>query len=263
MGQHRIFCFSPTHHGERLAKCLAACLTGQDPSVQIDSLTLTSQRRQLPNVLEGEFLWLVLPVYAQSIPETVKCFIESRRLHFQAAGICCLYGGKSPGNALRQTARLLQQHNISVVIGAEIAAPHSYRFSLSANDWLEKAAVQRCMCTALANAEQGREAVMPRRLAPGTWFPQRLLARMAVALPKRMPTVCTSCGRCRIGCPVEAIREDLSIDPRRCIRCAACAHDCLQQARPWNLRFWITRWYLSEKRCHPQPARVYGAEPSA
>lgn len=253
---HHLLYFSPTGHCRRLANALEECLTQTGLTLQCHDLTPASRRQSAPQELAGEGLWLVLPVYAQGLPAPVVAWLKSHRLRFRFAAVICLYGGKSAGNALRQSARLLRRWSVPVVWGAEIPTPHSYLTETTAFV-PPRTVLSTGIGRAQENAQTGKKPRFPYRLAVGRLFPQRLLARLAVALPQPTST-CTGCGDCRGVCPVEAIRQDHRVDANRCIRCAACARACPQRARQWRVRFWVTRWYLSHGQSVPKTPRSYG-----
>jgi ferredoxin len=44
---------------------------------------------------------------------------------------------------------------------------------------------------------------------------------------------CTTCGKCKDACPVDAISagaKKFSIDPEKCVDCGACAGECPSEA---------------------------------
>ncbi len=186
----------------------------------------------------------VFPVHAQTLPDLVRAQLKALPAAPGPACILCTYGGISPGSALADAARVLAAKGLRVIAAAELPDRHSYDRADAGltvpRRWTEEELAEFLTRAAQKAADGGSSVPLPRRITPGKFFPQRLLAALGTRYPAADPSRCTRCGACETSCPTGAAFGSRSA----CIRCAACVDACPSQARTLRLRTPITRWYL-------------------
>lgn len=215
-----LYCFSPTGNSRRAADA-ARRVCGDAP-----------------------LFLAVFPVHAQTLPELVRAQLKALPPMTGPACILCTYDGISAGSALADAARILTAKGLRVVAAAELPDRHSYDRAdgslIVPRCWTEEELAEFLTRAVQKAADGGGPVRPPRRVSPGKYFPQRLLAVLGTCYPAADPGLCTRCGACEKSCPTGAAFGD----PKVCIRCAACVDVCPAKARVLRLRTPITRWYL-------------------
>ena len=199
----RVYYFSGSGHSKAVADYLASRL-------ETNAAELTSY--------EGEFTAVavvVFPVYCQNFPPMVKAFLRS--LQADHAALVATYGGFSPGNVLREGAKLTAA---TVIAGACIPTGHSF---------LREAAVfdTPALEPLLARIRYPEEAVFPRlRKNPFSDLLPAWRSRIGLKICKNQS--CTACGVCAKLCPMSAMEN--GTPTHKCIRCLRCVNNCPQNA---------------------------------
>lgn len=219
----RVYYFSGSGHSKAVADCLADRL-------ETEAAELTAYK--------GEFVAVavvVFPVYCQNLPPMVRSFLSALQADYTA--LIATYGGFSPGNVLRDGAKLT---SATVIAGACIPTGHSFLGEEAAFD-------TEALEPLSERIRSPKEAVLPR-LTKNPFSDLFPAWRSRTGLKIRKNESCTACGVCTKLCPMAAIKE--GIPSRKCIRCLRCVSVCPQKALSFHPRLPLA-CYLSGKR-HPR-----------
>jgi len=249
----RILFFSPTGTGRRIALAIAAEFKQTDV-VELSDISYPDCRlNSQPVIPEDEWLILILPVYAQRLPQLAVSYLWTFRGQQTPASVICHYGHVRSGIALGQATFLLRQQGFRVISGAVLPVDHAYN-----NEQVQILA--RPDITALISQLQDHLRQVRQllqtcgdgsidfhggpRFNPACLIPQKWLACGTITLPAVRQTRCRQCQACRLACPTGAISNKLEIRADQCIRCLACVRACPQGARSLHFRQPVARWYL-------------------
>ncbi len=253
-----IFCFSPTGSCKKIADRITHMLNRYD----VERLDLTSykSRQQLLDFSTYHFVFFVFPVYAEDIPNVLRNYFLRLQGYDVPTALIALWGNVHSSNALHSAQQILRAQKFSVVSGAEVVAAHSYN--------TEKI----CLAIDRPNGEDIRflenfvqqsiqlktnSVLFPK--VKVTWMarlPQSFIPRLAVKMMFDQE-LCTRCGLCEKKCPTAAIRENFSINNKKCIRCLACIRCCPYKARSWEFRTKMAQEHLSKFQHTHNSSRFY------
>lgn len=252
-----IWYFSATGNGEKLAHIIAQEYTKEE--VEITDITPYRKRNEIKTNIGYDKFIFIYPIYAGDVPDVVKGFLEKLKGENTPSILVTTWGSVHPSNALYNGKRILKERGFKVIAGAEIVAPHTY------NNNIVKLGINRPSLEELIQFKHfiqeallRDEEVVFHKERPS--FMMRLPQR---SIPIRIVKMgfnkekCQYCNVCKKKCPVDAIREDMSIDESKCIRCLGCVKECKLQARSGGFKFLFPSRYLSRFQKKEQESRFY------
>jgi len=233
--------FSPTGGCLKIAKSICNLLVEYD--ISLINITRVDIRDGYKSVYtDTDYVIIVVPVYADTIPDIVKLYLNQLSLMGKAITIIAGYGNIDVGRTLFDISKIIEKKGNVVCSACEIVIAHSYNneklhiaesepsvatlqsinnFILSTIEKLNHTPV---LTLCKATIPKGHKRIM-------TYLPQKLLPHIFIKEPKVNKELCSECRACIKVCPSGAIMGDLEIDRKKCIRCLACVKYCTKNAR--------------------------------
>lgn len=265
----RIFYFSPTGSCKKIAEALAKALEN-DMVMEID-LTFPTARNTCSIPLNCSCLIIVLPVYAQDLPDCMRVLLSRLKGYATPAIIISVYGNVHSGRALYRAAKLMTGNGFKILAGVICPASHSYNnksLSIAPGypDGEAITQITRFVEVSLDQLESDscpfiNPSVLRAQINILAYLPQRLLAHLSVKKPDRNRSLCIQCNSCLNACPMSAIDLSLEIDNKLCIRCGACVKTCNRKAREIVFTSPLPYLYLRNHGKKKQDLRYYHAIP--
>lgn len=228
--------FSPTGGTERLAcllaKELAAVLGVMEERFP---LTLPADRRKELSFGPTDLVVAASPVYAGRLPNKLAPEYE-KLLHGCRTPVIplCVFGNRSPGDALREWLLLLERCGFLPVAAASVVCRHAFSDEIGAGR--PDAEDHAELCRFVHRVEKRLEQPEPVPLAYDRETPlapyytplktDGTPARFLKARPVRWEENCTHCGICAARCPMGSIERDTLLISGICIKCQACVRAC-------------------------------------
>jgi ferredoxin len=259
--------FSPTGGCLKIARSLRESLDAYE--VEIHNITKPVVRERLLEISKTtDYLFVIFPVYADTLPDIVAEYLGRLRVSGIPVTIIAGYGNIYPGNALVHARVLLEAKGNTVCSACTVVTAHSYSgdairvgigepssehlkvFQQFVRDSIDK--VERAARPGLCRVDlpEGRVRLRSRP-------PQRLLPQMFIRQPRVLEERCSHCEVCIDMCPSAAIGRDLTIDNGRCIRCLACVKYCKADARVFETRTQLLPWILTRDGRAPKQNSFY------
>lgn len=195
-----------------------------------------------PQVFEGvDLIGIGSPVFHMRILEPLENFLERALPRLQQpakAFIYLTYGGITTGKAFLNTVKILQRHNIPVVGGMKVWAPHFFNHV----PYPDPEALQTIddFCSEMANQRfESLPWKKARRIfSYQTWrvkavYPFTHLIGRKRELPIQIDlSRCMLCKRCVNECPTGAMElgETVIYNRQKCIFCYHCTTVCARHA---------------------------------
>lgn len=232
----RLISFSPTGTGRAVTEAMAR---GMEPaSTVVVDITRPEIRAREFELISGDVLLVVAPVYAGRMAPLARQWLEARRLDGAAVICVVIYGNRAFEDALLELTDVVRACGGVPVAGAACIGEHSFSSAQT------PIAVGRPDTTDLAAAEGFGRRV--KRMLTAAASPKEI---QTFAVPGNRPyregmkakdltfTVpgegCMRCGVCAEVCPTGAIapEKEYAADPAKCIWCCACVKACPEGAR--------------------------------
>lgn len=197
------------------------------------------------DILDGNSLGIMFPVYSWGIPAVVDYFIanipdfivkeiESRDI---PVWICCTHGDEA-GLAVEMTVKNLQDRGIRTSGTWSVTMPNNYvilpGFDVDSKE-LEKEKIINAEERLRLIAKKISDKAWENDVTIGSW--PRLKSRIVYPLfrkwgifPKKWKSCdnCIKCGKCSKVCPMNniSLREGRPVWGENCVSCLACYHYC-------------------------------------
>lgn len=236
---HTVF-FSPTGGTERIARSISAALAQKLKTEQTFlDLTFPSAREKSYHFASDELVVVASPVYAGRLPNKIAPdFAACLQGDHTPIIPVCVFGNRSPGDAVRELALLLENNGFVPMAAASLVCRHAFSNAVGTGrpDAADKQEIthfarkvsDRLCFSEIIPLSFDREIPIAPYYVPlkedGT------PAKFLKATPQRTDA-CTSCGRCAALCPMGSI-DPTTLDVKGiCIKCQACVRSCPQHAR--------------------------------
>ena len=232
--------FSPTGGTEKIARFAAGELAKRlDLEQEFINFTRPENRQVEYRFAPDDLLVMVSPVYAGRLPN--KLMPEYKAKIF---GDCtpavpiCVFGNRSPDEALRELVLLLEGNGFQIAGGAAFAGRHAFSDKVGAGrpDGDDLAQIAEF---AARTAEKLARDVLPmlemdRREIGPYYIPLKedgTPAKFLKARPLTDSDKCVRCGLCARSCPVGSIDGETMEAAGLCIKCQACVRGCPTHAK--------------------------------
>jgi ferredoxin len=246
--------FSPTGGCLKIANSLKAFLS--EYHVGIVNITKPSVRKQFLVIpKETDYLFIVFPVYADTLPDIVAEYLKKLIVKDIPVSIIAGYGNIYPGKALSNARTILEAKGNIICSACTIVTAHSYNgkgvklaigepspkkldvFKQFAFESINKVERENQLDRCRINFPEGHIRLRSRA-------PQKLFPQLFIRQPKVINERCNQCKVCINMCPSGAIDESLAIDNKKCIRCTACVKYCKNDARRFETRTHLLQFIL-------------------
>jgi ferredoxin len=246
--------FSPTGGCLKIANSLRP-LWGE---YQLDIVNITKpevRKRLLVIPRETDYLILVFPVYADTLPDLVAEYLKKLVVRDVPVTIVAGYGNIYPGKALSNAKTILEAKGNTVCSACAIVTAHSYNgktvmLAMDEPSQNNLAAFKKFVLESINKVEGANQLDLCRIRFPEGHIrlrsraPQKLFPQIFIRKPKASKERCNRCGVCIKACPSGAIDDSLSIDNKKCIRCTACVKFCKSGARAFKTRTQLLQFIL-------------------
>ena len=250
--------FSPTGGTERVARVLADAL-GQALGLPCEVCDLTAPGSRQRGYAFGpdELVLLAVPVYAGRIPNKLLPDLSARLQGSDTPAVSvCVFGNRSPDEAVRELPLLLEANRFFVLGAAAFACRHAFSGKVGAgrpDD--EDLAQMRCFANAVA-VKLAEDAPPPLQLDRGGIGPyytplkeDGTPARFLKAKPVTDASRCTRCGLCAKACPMGSIDPATAEVVGVCIKCQACVQKCPAGAKRFEDADFLSHVAMLEQNC--------------
>ena len=232
--------FSPTGGTEKIGRAVAEAL-GRELDLPVEAIPFTT-----PKDREGErrfgprdLLVMASPVYAGRLPN--KLMPEYKAKIFGEGTIAvpvCVFGNRSPDEALRELVLLLEGNGFQVAAGAAFPGRHAFSDRVGTGRPDEADLAQIRDFAARAAQKLSGEALPPLEMDRGEIGPYYTPlkedgspAKFLKARPLTDGDKCLHCGLCARSCPVGSIDGETMEAAGLCIKCQACVRRCPVHAK--------------------------------
>lgn len=227
-----IWYFTGTGQSEQMAKQIQ--LFFKTDEVKLFNMTGAKEREKLVGKSICDQLMIVFPVYGSEMPLALKEAIRQLDGEGVPVILIALWGKAHKENAIYHAAKLLEERGFVVNGGIEVPTKHSY---LEEKYPIPLEVDNIAACFRYINEKRGKvkaisickESVM-LGMKVICAFPEGTMPKIATKI-NFAPALCKECNLCIHKCPKLAIKEDYSIDEKRCIRCLSCVTNCPYEAR--------------------------------
>jgi len=236
----RVLYFSPTGGTETIARLTAGELAARlGLEQEFMDFTKPEARRQEYRFAPDELLVMASPVYAGRLPNKLMPEYKAKIFGDGTPAVpICVFGNRSPDEALRELILLLEANGFRIAAGAAFAGRHAFSDKVGqgrpdADDRSEIAAfaakaAEKLSGTTLPPLEMDRSEIGPYYTPlkeDGT------PAKFLKAKPLTRWEKCTRCGACARACPMGSIDPQTMEAAGVCIKCQACVRRCTVHAK--------------------------------
>lgn len=232
--------FSPTGGTEKIARLAAGELAARlGLEQEFIDFTRPAGRQQEYRFGPEDLLVMASPVYAGRLPNKLMPEYKAKIFGGGTPAVpICVFGNRSPDEALRELALLLEGNGFRIAAGAAFAGRHAFSDRVGEgrpddDDRAEIAAFAAQAAEKLAGEElplleMDRSEIGPYYTplkADGT------PAKFLKAKPLTDWSSCSRCGACARACPLGSIDPQSMEAVGLCIKCQACVRRCTRHAK--------------------------------
>ena len=235
-----VLCFSPTGGTARIAQAAADVLARRLGAEQerID-FTLPPHRQTQYRFRPDELLVMASPVYAGRLPNKLLPEYQEKIWGQNTPAVpLCVFGNRSPDEALRELVLLLEGNGFQIAGGAAFAGRHAFSDQVGEGrpdsddraqmaDFAAKIA-DKLAGDALPLLEMDRGEVGPYYTPLKT---DGTPAKFLKAKPLTDWSKCSRCGACARLCPMGSIDPQTMEAVGLCVKCQACVRKCTRRAK--------------------------------
>lgn len=235
-----VLCFSPTGGTERIARLTAGTLTeklGLEP--QFIDFTRPESRQSEYRFQSDDLLVMASPVYAGRLPNKLMPEYKGKIFGDRTPAIpICVFGNRSPDEALRELVLLLEGNGFQIAGAASFAGRHAFSDKVGSGrpDQADQAqiadfaaqAAAKLAAASLPLLDMDRSEIGPYYTplkADGT------PAKFLKAKPLTDRDKCVHCGLCAKVCPMGSIDPETVEAVGLCVKCQACVRRCPKGAK--------------------------------
>lgn len=235
--------FSPTGGTARIARfaaeTLAVCLG--KPVEEFD-FTKPEQRQREYHFDADDLLVMASPVYAGRLPNKLMPEYKAKIFGANTPAVpVCVFGNRSPDEALRELAMLLEQNGFQIVGAAAAAGRHAFSDRVGAGrpDGEDRKQLTEFLTKIADKLSADCLSVLPfDRSEIGSYYTplkeDGTPARFLKAKPVTDSAKCVRCGLCARSCPIGSIDLNTMEAVGLCIKCQACVRLCPKGAKQFE-----------------------------
>lgn len=232
--------FSPTGGTERVARLAAGVLAeklGLEP--EYINFTKPENREKEYRFRPDDLLVMASPVYAGRLPNKVMPEYKAKILGDGTPAVpICVFGNRSPDEALRELALLLEGNGFRLAGAASFAGRHAFSDKVGEGrpDEADQAQIRDFAAKAADKlaGESLPELVMDRSEIGPYYTPLKAdgtPAKFLKAKPLTDWSKCVRCGACARACPMGSIDGETMEAVGLCVKCQACVRKCTFHAK--------------------------------
>lgn len=233
--------FSPTGGTEGAARLVAQTIARQlGLTPQFTSITSPESRRRDYRFGADELAVIATPVYAGRVPNKLLPDLKARLAGNDTPVVpICVFGNRSPDEALRELALLLEQNGFRLAGAAAFASRHAFSDRVGSGrpdeaDRQEICGFARRVADKLALPGDLPELELDRGEIGPYYIPLKAdgaPAKFLTAKPLTDWDRCVHCGLCVKLCPMGSIDPETVETPGVCVKCQACVRGCPFRAK--------------------------------
>ncbi|MCQ4638253.1 EFR1 family ferrodoxin [Anaerovorax odorimutans] len=226
--------FSPTGTTEKIVRCVADVLAGNDQAEVFD-FTLPQSRSEGKTFTEKDAVVFGVPVYAGRVPNVLLKYLDTVQGGGALAVPVVLYGNRNYDDALIELRNILEKNGFHTIAAGAFIGEHSFSKILAAGRPDDKdMELARDFASKIVLENRGMIQVKGEDPIRGYYQP-RDRKGVFIDIRKVKPLTadsCTDCKLCAQVCPMGSIsfdnvREFTGI----CIKCGSCIKKCPQGAK--------------------------------
>ena len=232
--------FSPTGGTEKIARFVADELAGAlELEQEFINFTRPENRETEYRFGAEDLLVMASPVYAGRLPNKLMPKYKAKIFGEGAPAVpICVFGNRSPDEALRELVLLLEGNGFRVAGGAALAGRHAFSDKVGeGRPDSEDRGQMKVFAAGVAAKLAGEELPlleMDRSEIGPYYTPLKedgTPAKFLKARPLTRLEQCVRCGVCARSCPMESIDHETMEAAGLCIKCQACVRRCPTHAK--------------------------------
>lgn len=232
--------FSPTGGTERVARLAAGTLAeklGLEP--EYINFTKPENREREYRFRRDDLLVMASPVYAGRLPNKVMPEYKGKIFGDGTPAVSlCVFGNRSPDEALRELALLLEGNGFRLAGAASFAGRHAFSDKVGEGrpDEADRAEIAAFAAKAAAKlAGEDLPLLELDRSEVGPYYTPLKAdgtpAKFLKAKPLTDWSKCNQCGACARVCPMGSIDKETMEAVGLCVKCQACVRKCTRHAK--------------------------------
>ena len=232
--------FSPTGGTEKIARLVTQPLAEKlNAETAVFDFTRPENRQTEYHFNTNDLLVMASPVYAGRLPNKLLPEYKTRIFgnHTPAVPLC-VFGNRSPDEALRELVLLLEQNGFQIAAAAALAGRHAFSDKVGAGRPDESDCTQIVQFAAQAAEKLAQPNLPPLdmdRSEIGSYYTplkeDGTPAKFLKARPLTDPDKCVRCGLCARSCPMGSIDKTSMEAVGLCVKCQACVRRCPKGAK--------------------------------
>ena len=232
--------FSPTGGTEKIARLVTQTLAEKlNAKTAVFPFTLPEHRQAEYHFNTNDLLVMASPVYAGRLPNKLLPEYKTRIFgnHTPAVPLC-VFGNRSPDEALRELVLLLEQNGFQIAAAAALAGRHAFSDQVGAGRPDESDCTQIVQFAAQAAEKLAQPNLPPLEMDRSEIGPyytplkeDGTPAKFLKARPLTDPDKCVRCGLCARSCPMGSIDKTSMEAVGLCVKCQACVRRCPKGAK--------------------------------
>lgn len=232
--------FSPTGGTEKIARLAAGELAARlDLEPEYIDFTHPADRRSEYRFGPEDILVMASPVYAGRLPNKLAPEYRARIFGEGTPAVpICVFGNRSPDEALRELALLLEGNGFRLAAAAAFAARHAFSDKVGEGrpDEDDQAEIAAFAARAAEKLSGGPLPLLDMdRGEIGPYYTPLKAdgapAKFLKAKPLTRWEKCCRCGACARACPMGSIDPATMEAVGLCVKCQACVRRCARKAK--------------------------------
>ena len=240
MKKLHVLYFSPTGGTEKIARLAAGELAaglGLEP--EFIDFTRPADRPTEYRFGRSDVLVMASPVYAGRLPNKLAPEYKAKIFGDGTPAVpICVFGNRSPDEALRELVLLLEDNGFRVAAAAAFAGRHAFSDKVGEGRPDEDDRAEIAAFAARAAEKLSGGALSPLDIDRGEIGPYYIPlksdgapAKFLKARPLTRWEKCCRCGVCARSCPMGSIDPETMDAVGLCIKCQACVRRCARGAK--------------------------------